>query len=216
MFAMERTCFFGSQQGLGRLCASSSYLSLSITGVVSVIAPVQQYKTGVIRKRKPNTFSGHHQHYYFTEILRNTPSMREQIIPSTVKHRDSTTFDPLWRNAFATSARDSMTFDLVLNHKTSKVIEGLTESVTNYTTVFCPTAVLFTHMHVYTCTYCQQGKCSCYYRRQQQLLGNLCSVINPRRACAARVTVVVPCVCLSVCLSVCYSYSGSACTLASH
>ena len=36
----------------------------------------------------------------------------------------------------------------------------------------------------------------------------------PRRACAARVTVVVSCVCLSVCLSVCVSvrtrYSGSA------
>ena len=28
-------------------------------------------------------------------------------------------------------------------------------------------------------------------------------LINPRRACAARVTVVVLCVCLSVCLSVC-------------
>ena len=28
-------------------------------------------------------------------------------------------------------------------------------------------------------------------------------VINPRRACAARVTVVVLCVCLSVCLFVC-------------
>ena len=28
-------------------------------------------------------------------------------------------------------------------------------------------------------------------------------VINPRRACAARVTVVVLCVCLSICLSVC-------------
>ena len=28
-------------------------------------------------------------------------------------------------------------------------------------------------------------------------------VINPRRACAARVTAVVLCVCLSVCLSVC-------------
>ena len=28
-------------------------------------------------------------------------------------------------------------------------------------------------------------------------------IINPRRACAARVTVVVLCVCLSVCLSVC-------------
>ena len=36
------------------------------------------------------------------------------------------------------------------------------------------------------------------------------SIINPRRACAARVTVVVLCVCLSVCLSVClfvYYYS---------
>ena len=35
-------------------------------------------------------------------------------------------------------------------------------------------------------------------------------VINPRRACAARVTVVVLCVCLFVCLSVClsvYDYS---------
>ena len=28
-------------------------------------------------------------------------------------------------------------------------------------------------------------------------------IINPRRACAARVTVVVLCVCVSVCLSVC-------------
>ena len=28
-------------------------------------------------------------------------------------------------------------------------------------------------------------------------------IVNPRRACAARVTVVVLCVCLSVCLSVC-------------
>ena len=38
--------------------------------------------------------------------------------------------------------------------------------------------------------------------------GNTCTVlvvtvVNPRRACAARVTVVVLCVCLSVCLSVC-------------
>ena len=30
-------------------------------------------------------------------------------------------------------------------------------------------------------------------------------LINPRRACAARVTVVVLCVCLSVCLFVCLS-----------
>ena len=36
-------------------------------------------------------------------------------------------------------------------------------------------------------------------------------IINPRRACAARVTVVVLCVCLSVCLSVClllFSHHG--------
>ena len=36
-------------------------------------------------------------------------------------------------------------------------------------------------------------------------------VINPRRACAARVTVVVLCVCVSVCLSVCqqlFSHHG--------
>ena len=30
-------------------------------------------------------------------------------------------------------------------------------------------------------------------------------IINPRRACAARVTVVVLCVCVSVCLCVCVS-----------
>ena len=35
---------------------------------------------------------------------------------------------------------------------------------------------------------------------------SLSIIINPRRACAARVTVVVLCVCLSVCLSV-YFYS---------
>ena len=39
------------------------------------------------------------------------------------------------------------------------------------------------------------------------------TLINPRRACAERATVVVSCVCLSVCLSVCMSvrtrYSGS-------
>ena len=38
-----------------------------------------------------------------------------------------------------------------------------------------------------------------------------CIGINPRSACAARVTIVVPCVCLSVC----YSYSGSACDIRS-
>ena len=35
------------------------------------------------------------------------------------------------------------------------------------------------------------------------------SFINPRRACAERVTVVVSCVCLSVCMSVRTRYSGS-------
>ena len=33
-------------------------------------------------------------------------------------------------------------------------------------------------------------------------------VINPRRACAARVTVVVLCVCVCVCLSVCPLHFG--------
>ena len=32
---------------------------------------------------------------------------------------------------------------------------------------------------------------------------HIASIINPRRACAERVTVVVSCVCLSVCLYVC-------------
>ena len=36
--------------------------------------------------------------------------------------------------------------------------------------------------------------CTCVYI--------LCILINPRRACAARVTVLALCVCLSVCLSV--------------
>ena len=34
-------------------------------------------------------------------------------------------------------------------------------------------------------------------------------VINPRRACAERVTVVVSCVCMYVCMSVRTRYSGS-------
>ena len=38
----------------------------------------------------------------------------------------------------------------------------------------------------------------------------ICDIINPRRACAARVTVVVLCVCLSVCLS---DYSRTTTTL---
>ena len=36
-------------------------------------------------------------------------------------------------------------------------------------------------------------------------MGMVSALINPRRACAARVTVVVLCVCVCVCLSVCLS-----------
>ena len=36
-------------------------------------------------------------------------------------------------------------------------------------------------------------------------VNQLCKVINPRRACAERVTVVVSCVCVCVCLYVCLS-----------
>ena len=42
------------------------------------------------------------------------------------------------------------------------------------------------------------------------------SVINPRRACAARVTVVGLCVCLSVCLFVCLFVCLSTTILALH
>ena len=38
----------------------------------------------------------------------------------------------------------------------------------------------------------------------EELTGST-TIINPRRACAARVTVVVLCVCLSVCMYVCLS-----------
>ena len=41
-----------------------------------------------------------------------------------------------------------------------------------------------------------------YYALHQYLPGAPRSVINPRRACAARVTVVVLCVCVCVCLCV--------------
>ena len=40
-------------------------------------------------------------------------------------------------------------------------------------------------------------------KKVMMLLVNVFVRINPRRACAARVTVVVLCVCLSVCLFVC-------------
>ena len=40
---------------------------------------------------------------------------------------------------------------------------------------------------------------------QQSFFQATLSIINPRRACAARVTVVVLCVCVSVCLCVCVS-----------
>ena len=42
--------------------------------------------------------------------------------------------------------------------------------------------------------------------RVRRGVSSFSSVINPRRACAARVTVVIPCVCVSVCVSV-YDYS---------
>ena len=34
-------------------------------------------------------------------------------------------------------------------------------------------------------------------------------IVNPRRACAARVTVVVPCVCVCVCVCVCQCVQAS-------
>ena len=40
---------------------------------------------------------------------------------------------------------------------------------------------------------------------------NIYGIINPRRACAVKVTVVVLYVCVSVCLSVHTRYSGSTC-----
>ena len=57
------------------------------------------------------------------------------------------------------------------------------------------------------------GRNACYSSEQiiGELLQCLSQVINPRRACAARVTVVVLCVCVSVCLSFClllFSHHG--------
>ena len=52
-------------------------------------------------------------------------------------------------------------------------------------------------------------------RSRQSQLNIQLLVINPRRACAARVTVVVLCVCLSVCLSV-YDYSQTSGYEAAH
>ena len=42
-----------------------------------------------------------------------------------------------------------------------------------------------------------------------KLGGEKSCIVNPRRACAARVTVVVLCVCMYVCMSVRTRYSGS-------
>ena len=54
--------------------------------------------------------------------------------------------------------------------------------------------------------------CACVYA-QCVVCEYIVYVINPRHACAARVTVVVSCVCVCVCLYVCMSvrtrYSGS-------
>ena len=55
------------------------------------------------------------------------------------------------------------------------------------------------------------GKTSCVYTARPVVCSKHVGIINPRRACAARVTVVVLCVCLSVCLSVClllFSHHG--------
>ena len=52
--------------------------------------------------------------------------------------------------------------------------------------------------------------CVISVKEEAVLVREVKTIINPRRACAARVTVVVLCVCLSVCLSVClfvYYYS---------
>ena len=70
--------------------------------------------------------------------------------------------------------------------------------------------------HNYGCTHsndvgvrCQPGE-SCHYDDSNIHCCNISShlmcfaweIINPRRACTAKVMVVVPCVCVSVCLSV--------------
>ena len=44
--------------------------------------------------------------------------------------------------------------------------------------------------------YCVAYNCFCYFQ---------CRIVNPRRACAARVTVLGLCVCVCVCVSVCVS-----------
>ena len=48
-------------------------------------------------------------------------------------------------------------------------------------------------LHIFYC----KNRC----RNVFQLKRNHCTIINPRRACAERVTVVVLCVCVCVCLS---------------
>ena len=47
-------------------------------------------------------------------------------------------------------------------------------------------------------------------QHQEVMVGytRVLSLINPRRACAARVTVVVLCVCVCVCVSVCPLHFG--------
>ena len=51
----------------------------------------------------------------------------------------------------------------------------------------------------------ERNKCELVQALQTQPRNQVrdCTLINPRRACAARVTVVVLCVCVSVCLCVC-------------
>ena len=51
-------------------------------------------------------------------------------------------------------------------------------------------------------------------RRSVEIYSDFRPFINPRRACAARVTVLGLCVCLSVCLSICLSVCLSVSILA--
>ena len=71
--------------------------------------------------------------------------------------------------------------------------------------------ILNTHMYVYCMCTCVQAHYSVRYKTnlhkdRSYMYTYLGTIINPRRACTARVTVVVLCVC--VCLSACYHSSS--------
>ena len=70
-----------------------------------------------------------------------------------------------------------------------------------------PIDVNFIIMLLYSCTRITPTVCTLV------LFIVIVAIVNPHRACAARVTVVVLCVCVSACVSVCLSvrtrYSGS-------